>query len=583
MVVNSMLITPTPKSYPNKHFSLQDWPKYDSNYSFQDIIKIHIMDTEIPAMNMDIGQPIKSYIPAHISEFTNLSEVCLYVENIIIPEAINKLNITKLNIYGNYPYQIHHFQNLRELNIKRSSCMEKFPMIVPSFDGLNMLGNLVKLEIEGWKFDNIPYVLCTIPKLQYLKIIGSNISSVPDHISNLTELIYLDISSQSLVYISGEINKLTKLKELKISGPVQNTIDSLTLPQLQKIDLSVFKTDLIANIFSLPELVEFKGWGLTIKRFGKKICLPKIKQINLFNSYMDIFSSEDQYPMLEALIINHGYDKYHLVNKLYEILPDNYSLPMLKTLIIRSNYLNKFPSDLNVPMLSCVDLTNNELEDIKIFAPQLHNLNLKRNNLTDISGINAPLLQHLNVSCNKITKLFDFKFCPNLQSLECEYNKIVELPDSFYELKNLHTLYLTHNPYIIIKDTISKMQSINYLRIDCKKRKYVTDSHMLLASSYDLTDYAIGEEITHLTMFGKYDGQDYTYSYDEPIWYKIVDSGIQSEFLNHLPYELKYLKITGLEVKLENLPILLETMVLVDAYIDIETNKIPFGVKLIME
>jgi Leucine-rich repeat (LRR) protein len=69
--------------------------------------------------------------------------------------------------------------------------------------------------------------------------------------------------------------------------------------------------------------------------------------------------------MLEELIIAHNNWKNKLAEKVYEIFPNNFSLPMLKTFSITNNYLCKLPPDLNLPMLENLNLTNNQISFIE--------------------------------------------------------------------------------------------------------------------------------------------------------------------------------------------------------------------------
>jgi hypothetical protein len=229
-------------------------------------------------------------------------------------------------------------------------------------------------------------------------------------------------------------------------------------------------------------------------------------------------------------------------------------------------------------------LSNNQLERIVLNAPNLKTLYLSKNKLSDLSNIIVPELEVLIVEDNLIVKLLDFSSSSKLITLNANNNLLSELPDNFYDLENIKTVYLNNGHALVIDNKISKMLSIQDLRIGCKKRKYVYENHMLIASSNDPEDYTIDDNITHFSMFGKYDEQVYHGMDDDPVWYEIIDAYTQINFLDRMPINLKYLKLTGLEVPIRNLPVLLETLVLCLCNIDIDLDvKLGFGVELIIQ
>ena len=147
-----------------------------------------------------------------------------------------------------------------------------------------------------------------------------------------------------------------------------------------------------------------------------------------------------------------------------------------------NNYLN-IPENVDVLNLEGKLLDNSKFV---LFCqknlPNLENLNLKSNNLSDISGLknlNAPKLKILDLSDNNIKDLEPFKeFKFPLEELYLKNNPINQISIFMEEniFKNLNKLRLNNIDYESNKDIISNIKkSIKDCIIDCETNMQKND------------------------------------------------------------------------------------------------------------
>ena len=149
---------------------------------------------------------------------------------------------------------------------------------------------------------------------------------------------------------------------------------------------------------------------------------------------------------------------------------------------INDNYLN-IPENVDVLNLEGKLLDNSKFV---LFCqknlPNLENLNLKSNNLSDISelkNLNAPKLKILDLSDNNIKDLEPFKeFKFPLEELYLKNNPINQISIFMEEniFKNLNKLRLNNIDYESNKDIISNIKkSIKDCIIDCETNMQKND------------------------------------------------------------------------------------------------------------
>lgn len=151
-------------------------------------------------------------------------------------------------------------------------------------------------------------------------------------------------------------------------------------------------------------------------------------------------------------------------------------MPNLKYLILDHNYLSAL-NDLNAPNLETLDISYNRLDSLnpnicKLFK-KMTNLNISNNYLTikDILNLKAcKSLENVNISNNIIEGTLDVSiFNSNLKFIDMSYNNIFTLNmDTKYKLfNNLIHLNLAHNIITSIndEDEIEKLK-FNFLNIE---------------------------------------------------------------------------------------------------------------------
>ena len=147
----------------------------------------------------------------------------------------------------------------------------------------------------------------------------------------------------------------------------------------------------------------------------------------------------------------------------------------LQTLSIKNNRIVNFTGTLDLPELTDLDLSFNQLDGfnphITAQLPKLNRLNLNGNPITTLEHeagmLRIPSLQHLRLQTLKLTEIPPRAFAnlPLLRELYLTNNKITSLKNgSFVGLSNLDVLCVSNNTLKwIYSGTLSDLTSLNTL------------------------------------------------------------------------------------------------------------------------
>jgi|GEM_PF-2388560 len=170
-------------------------------------------------------------MPQELAELKNLKRLDMATSrNVVFDSLFNVLaklpKLEKLDLYDcktyldkdweftTIPNYIHEFQNLKELNLKRTFInilrnVEKFP---PSLEKLNF--SQVGFGREGI----FPPVILKTRSLISLNLNDCELKELPEEIGNLTNLVHLDLGNNQLRELPESITKLKKLRYLNLMG-----------------------------------------------------------------------------------------------------------------------------------------------------------------------------------------------------------------------------------------------------------------------------------------------------------------------------------------------------------------------------
>ncbi|XP_042354161.1 carboxypeptidase N subunit 2 [Plectropomus leopardus] len=258
----------------------------------------------------------------------------------------------------------------------------------------------------------------------------------------LTKLVFLSNALRSIH--SQSFQHLTELQELEISGnPWLEHLFLGTFSQQRNLtklllNFNRLKTVLPGMFDSLKELETLHMKGNLISD------LPEFLFLNLHN--------------LRVLDLS--------INKLEDIKRKTFSgLARLEILKINNNLISNLTSDLfhNMSQLVELHLEGNKISelanDIFFVFTKLKVLNLRGNLLTTFSdkvfGFSAPNLKELNLKCNRLTELSSLSSLTSLTDLIVSSNQLSDLrEDVFRNVTTLENLDLSENQLTLLPEGI---------------------------------------------------------------------------------------------------------------------------------
>lgn len=326
-------------------------------------------------------------------------------------------------------------------------------------------GNIEEVLELDWSDKKLKVFPEAIAKLKYLKkltISKNNISNIPAVIGELENLEELYMSSCGVINITESIGNLKKLRVWDLSAnhhleKIPDAIGELSNLQYLKVDyIPVVFPESLAKLEKLEEISMYSCYygsetpGIFPEVISK---LKNLKSLDLRENFIQEFPEDFlNIQTLEAFSWTGG----RLASKLF---PDFRRFKNLKKLIIARKFDFWKERIFEMPSLEHLDIRWNKeekqyftQENIDIWEEMMAEKgaefqdNIKRilkNKRVEADG----RFSYLIVPGMKWEDLHDINKLPNLKYLDLSSNDLTDLPDTFFELKNLEYVNLIYNKF----------------------------------------------------------------------------------------------------------------------------------------
>ncbi len=380
---------------------------------------------------------------------------------------------------------LRHLPNLQVLNI----CNGIMTSDAELARGLGSTRELTELELYWDELKVFPESICTLLKLESLKVIKNYLESIPAGIGTLNHLKVLNLGENKIKGLPVEISNLHQLRLLNLRwNEIEhlppnithlNCLESLnlynnhlsSLPPLAGLD-QLRELDLTANLLStLPESIN--DCVKLEKIVAEQNQIYKVPSLDKLHHLTELDLSFNQISELDASIGDLvALEKLHLFQNQLTVLPPLGKLLKLKELVIDENQLASLPADIGgLISLTQLFVKNNKLSTL---PPSIGNLkSLKNAYLNDNNLVNLPpemgnlgTLERLDLFNNQLRQLPEIGNIRSLQVLNLKNNQLQRLPDSITQLTNLVTLDLEGNRLTELPKNISNMRSLKVLNLD---------------------------------------------------------------------------------------------------------------------
>jgi Leucine-rich repeat (LRR) protein/GTPase SAR1 family protein len=259
-----------------------------------------------------------------------------------------------------------------------------------------------ELDLSKCSLQHLPgWVRDCGSRIEVLRIGGNYLKALPDWLPELSQLAELDVSSNALV-AEAAFPALARMRNLKVLNLGRNY--RLTMPDSYQGLRSLVALNLVdCRVASIPPWLRD---------------LPKLQRLalgGLTNRSIDFDSIPRLLSHLRAV-----------------------SMPLQRLP----------PAILAMDHLTSLDLSGSELVTLGqgTGLAVVERLNVSRNSLDSLEGLELRSLQHLNIQGNKFTDLDSvFEAAPNLVSLIASGNMIATIPDAINACGHLERVQLSHN------------------------------------------------------------------------------------------------------------------------------------------
>lgn len=151
-------------------------------------------------------------------------------------------------------------------------------------------------------------------------------------------------------------------------------------------------------------------------------------------------ASARQHPLQVTVLVLEGLGLEQIPSEVWE-------MPLLETLILSGNALRVLPLELReLTALKTLQLASNQLKEIPALPPNLTQLDVQRNQLTQFPASVAELkqLQRLNLSSNRLRSVFSPKL-PLLKELSLDNNQLISFSLQVASLPKIEKIHLSKN------------------------------------------------------------------------------------------------------------------------------------------
>lgn len=386
---------------------------------------------------------LSGFIPETFSNLTELKTFNIRLNNVNgsfpLASFTNQTQLEYVDVNSNFmtgfiPPEIANLTNLWHLDIGWNGFNGAIP---PEITNLN---NLQNLYLHNNQFSGtIPSGPGTMPNLQILFLANNNLSGAVPDLSGLPSLFYLDITSNKFIFsdIEPSYNNLNfQLGSNYVYAPQQfideekgfvvdigNTITLTSLPNLG--------TNLTIDWYA------YDGVNYTYKSSGNTFDLTVNSESDYGDYIYYVTSSDIPFLGLQSQAITIGPDP--------QLHPDYNALIALYNALDGSNWVD--PWDITAPIETWDSSYRLTFDDIT-------------NRVTIFEYGNAGLSGILPPEIGELTELETFfVFGNDIQG---------DIPAEFWNLTNLKTIILGHNPFSLtngIPPEISNLQNLEWLNL----------------------------------------------------------------------------------------------------------------------
>lgn len=336
-----------------------------------------------------------------------------------LPEKVTKYTYWKIMILDNnrltsVPVQLH----MRTMKLGYNKFGDNVPPAI--VEALSASVKLRTLDLSSNKLKNFPGQLNNNRDLENVNLFDNKLSQIaitstkfrnidlghneftapPPIPPNITALGYSYNILESLESNFPNIQNIVSLTLNQCN--LKSISESLSCPNLKSIELNM------NNLSTIPDLSRFA---------------PQLERIDLSSNLLKSF------PNFPSSIKEINLSR----NELTEIPQTFRSLTELAKFNISHNQLKSFPAIGSG--IIYIDASHNEIETVESFdAPQLELINFSSNKLTQIPSFRTVALKHYLLGDNNITSINVDNLSPQAQLLSLYNNEISSIPNSIYSL-----------------------------------------------------------------------------------------------------------------------------------------------------
>ncbi|GIY61103.1 chaoptin [Caerostris darwini] len=349
-----------------------------------------------------------------------------------------------------------HLKRLKELKLSFNNILffssEIFKPLEKTLEVLDLSSSLFSQN------QSIELLWKNLKNLEWLQLDHNNVSKVSSlGLSSLLKIRHMDFSYNDI-------------KEIPIDFFMSSKNVYLSTINLANNELKIIKSGTFWEIPHVSTIVLFGNKISNIEDYGFAHC-TYLHTIVLSKNNLTAIAASAIYNItrLSNLFLQ---DNLLTVFSLDSIEGDTSQL----YINLSNNALRELkPGDNNVTTylkIRTLDLTNNQISVISNqFMASISNhlvyLFLSKNQIENVSFPLLPVLQMLDLSCNKLLKLDseDFECCPNVQILMLQHNTISDILDGALDgLQNLRILDLSQNNLSSLREDMfsaTKLERLN--------------------------------------------------------------------------------------------------------------------------
>lgn len=402
--------------------------------------------------------------------------------------------------------------SLKVLNLSNNDLGCVGPGISPNFDSLENAPNLEKLYLDDNSLTSIEGLRGRDINLKELYINDNNLTDITP-ISEYTSITNLVLYNNNITNIN-DLSGMTGLSNINLSNNnISNFSDLITTPNLVTIDLSFNK------ITAIPDISDF--WvNLSILNISSNLLTdtsgvgghPTIESLIIYNNGLTELSGISNMPELENLVI---FDEpleleINVVDRnpnYISIIRDSFN--NLESLDLQENNVFDFGFELgnNIEIynsingltdIAIINFTNmdiNVIDNLSINLSNLQELNLDKNNITDISFIlGNPKLEILHINNNIIGNLEVISGIntTDLDNLEYIHAKNIStdnnLINSFTQLPSILFIDLSNTSIVSIRNSFNDLSTLKTIYVGAENLLKVEDSFNSIYGIYNQTN-----------------------------------------------------------------------------------------------